>query len=307
MNRRIITLLGVWLVWHGLAAACPVPVYQYALEHWPTDPYRVHVDHVATLTDDQRDALRFLRRASDHDGMVVNMVLTTRGDAETTRLVVRYPEAVNHRDPIWAGALSMENARALVASPVREQVGNALAGRTSAVWLIVESGDRQRDREVEAVLRRQLTKVERETYIPETAEWGGQRVTLDANVNFTILRVRRDDPAERMLIPMLMASEPDLDREFAGEPMVFPIFGRGLILYALVGRGVNAWTIAEAAKFLTGPCSCQVKALNPGTDLLIRLDWDSRVHPLSPATVGETVGTGSFLRQFDRSKTDEGP
>src|SRR5262249_34009543 len=38
---------------------------------------------------------------------------------------------------------------------------------------------------------------------------------------------------------------------------------------------LTAETLTDAAVFLTGRCSCQVKRLNPGVDLLVSADWDS--------------------------------
>jgi hypothetical protein len=70
---------------------------------------------------------------------------------------------------------------------------------------------------------------------------------------------------------MLLSTEPDLAA--VREPIVFPIFGRGRALYALVGKGIRAETIEQAATFLIGKCSCQVKEQNPGTDLLLTADW----------------------------------
>ena len=45
----------------------------------------------------------------------------------------------------------------------------------------------------------------------------------------------------------------------------------------LIGKGINARMIDQIAGFVTGACSCQVKAQNPGTDLLIQKDWDAAV------------------------------
>ena len=61
--------------------------------------------------------------------------------------------------------------------------------------------------------------------------------------------------------------------------MVFPLFGRGRALHALVGEGMTASLIDEAARFLTGACQCTVKAQNPGVDLLMNVDWDQLVTP----------------------------
>jgi hypothetical protein len=49
------------------------------------------------------------------------------------------------------------------------------------------------------------------------------------------------------------------------------------VLYALVGAGITADNIREAGAFLVGACSCEVKRQNPGTDLLMAVDWDAQI------------------------------
>jgi hypothetical protein len=125
----------------------------------------------------------------------------------------------------------------------------------------------------------------------------------ELRLDFSLLRISRQDPNERALLSMLMHSEDDL-QGFAGKPMVFPVFGRGRALYALVGKGIAAETIEEAATFLIGKCSCQVKEQNPGIDLLFTADWKklAKASPLlerdlpdltalAKATAPETLNT----------------
>jgi hypothetical protein len=57
-------------------------------------------------------------------------------------------------------------------------------------------------------------------------------------------------------------------------PIVYPLYGRGRALVAFTPENLNADNIAQAAMFLCGACSCEVKALNPGVDLLVSADWD---------------------------------
>ena len=76
-----------------------------------------------------------------------------------------------------------------------------------------------------------------------------------------------------MLIEMLLHTDSDLAK--STESMVFPIFGRGRALDALIGKGINADTIKDTARFLCGACSCEAKRLNPGVDLLMAADWDA--------------------------------
>ena len=81
----------------------------------------------------------------------------------------------------------------------------------------------------------------------------------------------------------LLSSEPDLHGR--DEPMAFPVFGRGRVLYALVGAGVNADNVRHALDFLVGGCSCTIKRENPGVDLLLTADWSV----ITPTTPEETA------------------
>ena len=93
------------------------------------------------------------------------------------------------------------------------------------------------------------------------------------------VRIRRNDPAEQILISILDHSEAGLEK-YASQPLVFPAFGRGRVLYAIAGNGINQDNLDAALQFLTGPCACEVKEENPGTDLLMAADWETAVQAL---------------------------
>jgi hypothetical protein len=94
-------------------------------------------------------------------------------------------------------------------------------------------------------------------------------------VGFSLLRIKRDDPAEQALAAMLIHSESDLAERT--DPMVFPVYGRGRALWGLIGPGITPKNIHDSAAFLVGPCSCEVKELNPGFDMLLAADWDEEL------------------------------
>ena len=107
----------------------------------------------------------------------------------------------------------------------------------------------------------------------------GEDPPPNIKIAFSTIRVSRDNPAERMLVAMLLGSEKDLrDAEYKGETMVFPVFGRGRVLWALVGRGINEENIFESCAYICGACSCEIKFQNPGTDLLFSKDWDKALY-----------------------------
>jgi len=118
-------------------------------------------------------------------------------------------------------------------------------------------------------------------------------------ISFEVYSISRNDPREECMVRMLMATEDDLEK-FEPEPIVFPVYGRGIALWAIVGNGINQWNISEAAEFLTGPCSCQAKLLNPGVDLLMAMDWDSVVESIADISLSNPL---SGMSDFSSRET----
>jgi hypothetical protein len=241
--------------------ACDTPVYRYALEHWPADSYRAAVLHRGPLPAETQllvDHLKERAASANLTVQVIDLDRPTKADfPERLRtidvskgpvLVLNYPAATKIEADVWSGPLRPEAVAALLDSPARHEVAGRLhAGET--VWLLLEGGKKEADEAAAKVI-------------------GEGRPAAPAS---SLLRVRRDDPAERMLVRILLGSEPDLAGR--AEPMAFPVFGRGRLLYALVGAGITADNVRRAASFLGGDCSCTVKRDNPGTDLLLAADW----------------------------------
>lgn len=297
----------------GAAWACEVPVFQYALEYWDADAYEVTVFHRGPLSAEQAEALEMLRAGADHKRLCANIRLSEvdlAGSPDAISLQLwrqqkgaALPWVVAHYPPVrriphsaWAGPLTVSNARGLLESPLRGEITRRLLDGEVAVWVLVESGDRRKDAAAAKMLEDELRRLEGTLRLPHLEGWGlpADREDAQDDIRFSVVRVARDDAGEQALVRMLLLSEPDLAEKFSDEPIAFPIYGRGLILYALAGAGVNEWTIAEAAQFVTGPCSCEVKASNPGTDLLIALDWDSNVRRSAQQATPPLTGMADF-------------
>ena len=306
-HRRLVpVLMGLMLVVPGTATGCPIPVFQYALEHWQADPYLIEVSHSGELSEDQQAALQMLEKAATAGTQPANLVLEQRqvqvtGEASERLplMEVRYPSLSGIRRTVWSGPLNLDNAAQLLDSPIRQEIASHLIDRRSAVWVLLESGDRRKDRRAVEVLERELPRLENTLRVPDPGEeWGMDAGEIITDVTFHWLRLRRDDPAEQMLIRMLLETEGDL-HDYAEEPMVFPVYGRGLVMYALIGEGINGWTLREAGEFVVGPCSCQIKASNPGVDLLVSRDWNAEIVALSRYEPPAPAGTAGFLDRMD--------
>jgi len=176
------------------------------------------------------------------------------------RVVLRYPKIIQKGKTIWAGSLTSNLVQSLVTSPARERIAEGLLQGCSSVWAFIESGDKEKDTAT-------LTKLQ--------------------SAQLPVVSIARTDPLEVITIAMLMHSEPDLF-DYREEPIVFPVYGRGRALYSLVGRGINVDNINDARGFLEGPCACEIKMQNPGTDLLMGANWNE-AYTLFPEIEDEPV------------------
>lgn len=274
--------------------ACSVPIFRYALEHWPADHFEAVVYHRGTLSETQQAAARDLGAeglaGALHANVSVQTVdLTANPDAGLLALapseiegpfpwvVVKVPRTVKSGATVWSGPLTTDSVAQILDSPSRKEIVERLAQGGSAVWVLLESGVAAKDSAAARLLDEQLTELKKTLTLPRLAATDianglGSVAPEDLRLDFSVLRVARDDAAEQPFVQMLLGTGRDL--KDAKEPIVIPIFGRGRALSAFVGAGLQAKTIAQAARFLIGKCSCEAKELNPGADLLIAADWD---------------------------------
>jgi hypothetical protein len=217
---------------------------------------------------------------------------------------------------VWDEALSSHTLKRLVDSPVRHELARRLISGESAVWLLLESGDPKKDDALEQRMQTQLAKLTEEIKLPEMEPSDLRRINTAQDtlkIKFSILRFSRKNPDEQPLIQMLLSSDLEL-RPMPSEPIIFPIFGRGRILTSLVGEAITEQNIAEATHFITGSCSCELKASNPGMDLLIPIDWGRYINNLIGFDASAPVLTGyanfaptptNHLEEPQQSKTSE--
>lgn len=291
LHEAFLTIIVCWALLDA-ASACTVPVFRYALERWTPDAYEVIVYHAAPLSEADRAILDWLKQRSSDDKFPANLEVRAvdvsaepdaERPAELPAIVVRYPPIGGKSEEIWSGRLTLEGARRIVSSPARRQAALGLLEGESAVWVLLESGDREKDEAAAKLLSEQLQEAAKSLGPPQITDDDMTAYGIDQTqskiplkVSFSMVRVSRDDPDEAVFVQMLVRSESDL-HEYAAQPMAFPVFGRGRALYALVGRGINKANVEEACAFIAGPCSCQVKIQNPGFDLLMAADWDGAI------------------------------
>lgn len=296
----LVVVALVVVVLSGRVWACSVPVYRYALERWVPDVYEAVAYYRGELSGSQRELLdecfEGLWESSGKVNVIARVVdvASVWGDVEEeigAEVVGGQPVMVlyrrGYRQPVWVAELTKERVGAMLDSPMRREMAERLVGDDSVVWLLVESGDREKDDAAEELLKGELEKLEETIEMPTLADvinddvYSGVEIP-DLDLKFSVLRVDRNDEREEVLMAVLMSMDKSLTEaegkgEGDGEPMAVPVFGRGRALYGLIGAGINADMIRELSEYLVGACTCEVKEQNIGGDLLISMDWSSRV------------------------------
>ena len=284
----------------GWATACQVPVFRYALERWAADTYRLAVFHNGPLSDEQQDVVASV-------GYDVNLELLTIdtgkmsaaerirfGDVQVIQGQMHgrlyYPLESRFRDkPIWEGVLTRGALMGIVDSPVRRKIAKDILAGESAVWVILNSGNREADDRFKKTLNGHIESISQWLEIPEGVAGPGElervasgevamedvlRSTIPLKISFTSFVIEKDDPAEKFFIKMLTSFVPSLIDQYPMQPLVFPVFGRGRTLDGISEGMLNEELMAAAGSYICGACSCEVKRENPGIDLVMSMEWD---------------------------------
>ncbi len=310
-----IALLAMLLV-PGWGDCCTIPVFRYAFERWDAGKFDFVVYHRGPLTKQHDELVATIEKHAhltittiDLDEKVgKNHAAIWKHEEKAATLpwlVVRSNEK-GVKDPSdWSGPFNTDNVKRVVDSPLRQRIVSQFCEGGSAAFVLLLSGDEAKDDAARKVLGTQLPRLEKLIKLSEVSKDGPQlKLPLPLKVSLPIHEVARDDADEQAFVRMLLSSEEDLDQEKG--PIAFPVFGRGRLIGALYGKYLDNDTIFDTVKFLCGDCSCQVKNLNPGTDLLFTADWDGlfeQIIKAKPAT--PTVAPPTPQQAPETRKSDE--
>jgi hypothetical protein len=270
---------------------CTIPVFRYALEKWELTQYEILVSHRGPLpVDVQKELNKWSRTPSraniditivDLDGKVapnlsnnLHHAWKREGNAEGQPwMQVRY-RAPDANFIAWTGPCTTTNLNHVLDSPMRQAILAHLTRGASTVFVMVNSDDPQADQQAIKMAWDELRLLEQKIKLPIQSKDGPQiKLPLPLKVSFPLLVLDRNRPEELALVRLLLATEPDLDK--VKGPLLVPIFGRGRVLGSLSGKELNEEEIQKVAEFLCRECSCRVKDLNPGVDLLVVAEWNS--------------------------------
>ena len=291
---RTIGMIATVLAAAAALQACDTPVYQYSMYEWRPDRFEVRYFHrpgeqaAADATANERLRAPGPANLSFHsvevaaDGSVAQQHASAWRGHRVSELPLHVVSAPGH-GPIFAGRLDAAMAGQLPDSPKRRELAGELsAGRAGVLVVLLDRAARD-DERVLQVARDAATEA------------------ADGERTLGLVSVDRADPAERWLVRQLLAVEDDLT-EIAGS-MVFGAFGRGHVLPPFVGKGVTPQGMRDLIAFIHGPCACELKAANPGLDLLMSWNWDERLPQWATAS---TVQPSFVLFDFTTEPSGDG-
>jgi hypothetical protein len=205
---------------------------------------------------------------------------------------------------VYSGGLTAADADTLLDSPARRELGR-LMSHGNVVFLLLEGKDAKANAAAESTVNEVIrlvgegrldglaptgaAKLGAADLVPVESKDGASKSSGSSKASgspkasaapqttpkVALLKVSRSDAKEAWLVRMLMRADQELD-EVADRPMVFPVYGRARALPPCIGAGITQENLLDerfGLRFLAGPCSCEVKDGNPGTDLLTSIDW----------------------------------
>ncbi len=277
-GARLLAFTAVLLV-ASLAHACSVPVFRYALDRWPADAFHLDAPVAALRAEPIAGDLR------GDDGVRLNIEALPRADAASPEARLIFPAEAGEAAELWKGELDAAAYRAIANSPARSEIARRVLAGESAIWVLVESGDRDADSALASLISERIAFIEKTGQLPlirpdDPSSQIGPGPKL--GIKFSLLRIARSDERERMMIAML-AGPDGLATHPPERPFAALVFGRGRVLGAWTQEKITAELADQAGIFLLSACSCEAKRLNPGWDLLMRVNWDSELEKVAQA------------------------
>jgi hypothetical protein len=266
--------------------ACSIPVFRYALDRWPADRFLLEVSPADAQNEDVR---KFLRNFTDSTPL--NLSVVRSKDAAASRL--SYPHAEASAVSPWSGSLDAAALAQITTSPAATEIVRRTLAGDSTVWVLVESGKKEDDDRAAAAIEKRLRYLEQASQLPpidpnDPSSKLGPGPAL--GVKFSLVRIRHSDPAEQVFVKMLAG--PKATEAPSKGPWFAAVFGRGRALGAWPAEGFGDEQVDEVCQFLLGACSCEVKRLNPGWDLLVSADWDEQLRAAEETRLAVSLAEG---------------
>ena len=303
---KALLAFSIFVMSGSAAVACNIPVFRYALERWQPDNCELILFHREPLTTNQQTMLDQLmeQQISRNEDTSSSLPLSdlasptpahahlwnsirTNFNQKITEpyLVVRMKLGKGRVVNGWHGPLSDAIEVGILDSPSRRELSKRLLSGHSVVWVVVRA-DTKTDSlpatqnfnaKADAALKTSFSWLTNNLELPEGIGLPGSELhsEIPLLLKFSTLEISREDVKESFLINLFSELQPAATAR--GENLIVPVFGRGRALEVIPASVLTSSLIRDLTVFLSGACSCQVKDQNPGFDLLMSVDWNTKL------------------------------
>jgi|GEM_PF-5232970 len=281
-----IYLITILLVLSAQTAfSCTVPVFQYAIERWNQSYYDGVLLYEGNLTQKERETYAEFQKMLQKNNSLLNLriekldvssqpdkyqqLLKDLRPDDLPALALWYPRQKGESEPFWVGDFQMQSLSKIVQSAKRREVTSHLIGGSPIVWMFIHPANQNVHKEKLGSLKNGISQsvslMKQSPQFKPILENGGDEVT------FPVVTVSAGSPEESVLISMITGLQ---DISSIKDPVVIPVFGRGRALTTFTADKINRDRIYNIMSFLLSPCACQIKMASPGTDMLIKAQWE---------------------------------
>ncbi len=204
--------------------------------------------------------------------------------------VLSYPKNARvSKNILWQGAPRNDVITSINQSPARTEIAKRILSGDSAVWVVVTCEDKKKNDALCSNLESYLKKAEGTVTlaIPEDAK--KLKLETPLKLQFSILKISSTSTKESFLINnLLKLSEKQNGKPLTSEewkllleqPVIIPIIGRGRAIQLFKANEITEKAVVDLCQYICGECSCEIKAQNPGMDMLFAIDWESGFTPM---------------------------
>ena len=241
---------------------CTTKVSEWTLQNYSPSNYELVYYHSNESMDSElTEANKQLNRKLSHANIVFRSV--NKNKITNVQEQYLYSLAPNTKQPfyalfyeerLFATFNSPEELTGLTESVLRRQIADEILKGNLCVILLLKTGNKEKDAIASTVIENFMKDCPLKSIMP-------------------VFELSRNNAAEKMFVKMLLNVEYDL-ADIDG-PMIFPIFGRFRILEPLLGQGITEENLDVLVRFLTADCSCLIKGMLPGMDMLCTNNWEN--------------------------------
>jgi hypothetical protein len=314
-------ILGAFALPASWLRACDMPVFRYALERWTPDPFALvgvcdqsadpGIKALASRLGTNEFAAAYAVDRPDSDLLPQELAALMKAEKQVASPSVSlFHFSYGEGGKIaWSGALTAANVEALAAAPARMDIARRILSGDCIVWVVLDGTNETANLQAVSILTNTLAVVEREAQLPVLDQDPALAdVPLSPSVPyklaFSVVRIEHGS-VEADIIKGLLGTIGFRDE--AGLAVVVPVFGRGRALDGIPGAALNEDVVFQACGFLLGACSCEVKAMNPGVDLFIPVDWSAYLTGSAAISAELTVPTVQAQPAVEKTPEDLPP